>query len=175
MYVQPSMRIAAICLTAIVCSGCELFPPTPPPPVGGATKFTEATGGILGAAQGHIVALRPELLDAPDLQAKALEVSRAAETGRQRLGDGAGPSPTTAPIHPDLNADGFLTLDEVITLARTASDPNAVARAIRDSGYLLIASRPQLEYLRALGVPDAVLTAFPATPEPKPRRWPLID
>lgn len=166
--------LAWISLTVIVCPGCELFPPAPPPPLGGATNFTQATGGILGAAQGQIVALRPDLLDRPDLRDAAFEASRRAET-RPGLYLDAINNSASAPAHPDLDNDGFLTLAEVVALARSNLDPDAVARAISTSGYRLIASRPQVDYLRVLGVPEAVLAVFPLPPEPKPRRWPLVD
>ena len=147
----------AVSALLIVCVGCELFPPEPVPPQGGATKFATATEGALGAGQGYIVGVAPDLLDGRPLRTIAIDVSTQAETRPQRVDFEPGQTVPTA----DLNGDGFLTLDEVIALAGSGASPRDLARSIRETGFQLIATRAQLNHMRAFGVPEEALAVFP--------------
>lgn len=155
------VAVWAGCLTAILCGGCELFPPTPTPPQGGATRFATATEGVLGAAQAYIVGVTPEFLDGRPLRDLALAVSLGAQNRPQRVDFEPGQEIPTA----DLNGDGFLTLDEVIALAGSGATGEGVASAIRATGFELIATRAQFDHMRAFGVPEEALTPFPPPPD----------
>jgi hypothetical protein len=57
----------------------------------------------------------------------------------------------------DLNEDGFITLDEMIVLARSGLGGGEIARRLVRSGYVLGATSPQVRHLRAMGVPEEAI------------------
>jgi len=149
MNTKKPVLVVVLAGVALVGGGCELFPPTPPPPVrakGGPTELLSLGEGKLGAAGAYVVGVeRGRLAKQGDLTRAALAASLAGETSPAVVGkEGV----TSA----DLDGDGFITLDEVVALVRARLSDDEVAAKLLASGYVLEATRPQAEHLRTFGV-----------------------
>lgn len=154
----------------LAVGGCEYFEPPGPPGVAPRAEFTALTDRDLGAAGGYVVGIAPERLASGQRgREQAVLASLAGET-----------TPATQPVLPadssargdpsqagdaiDFNEDGFITLDEIIVLARAqpAVPGSEIARRLTRSGYVLGATDPQLRHLRAMGVPEEALAPLRA-------------
>ncbi len=116
-------------------------------------------GGELGASGGYLIGAKPELLDldSPD-RAKnrqaAVKCSKLAEQSPAK------PETVDKAQTADLNADGFVTLDEVIAMRRANLSDHEMLDRLRAAREVYDLSEYQEDYLRTRGVSDVVLHAM---------------
>jgi hypothetical protein len=151
-------------LVAGVCAGCESLPAGQGMTfsgIGGRLAAAGMTagdaprpvslliGGSLGFGGGYLVGVSPDKLDEPSRPAHreaALRANDRAERSPADAEDVAGAA--TA----DVNADGFVTVDEIVAMEGAAlSDDEEIAR-LRATGHLFELSPQQERYLEDRGV-----------------------
>jgi len=114
-------------------------------------------GGSLGFGGGYVVGVSPEKLDGKarsDDRDDALRANDRAERNPAEVEDVA------AAQSADVNADGFVTLDEIIAMERAGlSDEEEIAR-LRGTGEVFELSTQQERYLEDRGISLAVIRAI---------------
>ena len=113
--------------------------------------------GGLGAGGGFLIGASRDKLDqnTPQAREDAIKASQRAEKNPAKP-EAVDKSPTA-----DLNADGYVTLDEVVALRQAhLNDPDLLER-LRRTGDSFELTEYQQDYLRTRGVSDAVIHQIP--------------
>jgi len=114
-------------------------------------------GGSLGIGGGYVIGLRPEKLDEQARDIHREEALRANDCAERNP---AGVEDVVASPSADVNADGFVTVDEIIAMERAGlSDEEEIAR-LKTSGQVFEVSPQQERYLEDRGISLAVVRAI---------------
>jgi osmotically inducible lipoprotein OsmB len=167
--------IGATCVGLVFgLSGCSSAPGTPGQQgavVGGATgaavgasvtknrALGAVVGGAVGAAGGYVVGNKTGNLDKKDNGTPAPP----------------GTVQTTTADTVDLNHDGFVTLDEIVSLEKSGLSDDEMVRRIQATGLTFDLNEEQRKYLSDHGVSQNVINQLPmmnrtytTTPVPSP-------
>lgn len=108
-------------------------------------------GGVLGAGGGYVIGANKDRIMGKDHDG-ARDAQRRAE---------AKPATAQEAINAqsaDINADGFVTMDEVVAMEDAGLQDDQIIEKLRTSGQVFDLTTEQKEYLRRKGVSDSVLS-----------------
>jgi hypothetical protein len=108
-------------------------------------------GGALGAGGGYLIGARTDWFDDPDRASHARDAIRDAQTSPATTDD-VWRSRTA-----DLDADGFVTIDEVTAMERAGLSDGKILERLRASGQIFDLSRSQEDALRDAGLSERVI------------------
>ena len=124
--------------------------------------MVDLTGGDLGIGGGFLLGAAPEKVE-NHMKDEALAAAQKAEQSPaplQRVHDAQ-----TA----DLNQDGYVTLDEVLAMARAGLNDAEISQRLRRTGYIFHMTPMQERYLTDRGVNDAVIETLRELSKGTPR------
>ncbi len=104
-------------------------------------------GGALGAAGGYLIGQQLEKKDRDE----AIEASQEAQR------DPASPDEALRARTADINADGFVTLDEVVAMKRAGLTDRQMIDRLQATGQVFALNQSQEQYLRDHGVSQDVI------------------
>jgi hypothetical protein len=158
--------LTAVALLGLSVVGCATNDPSRTP--GPGTFVANVGGGLVSVHDGIVKAVlgnagRPMLIGAPAVKAAATE-PQAEPTAAE-------PAPDTRQVQPepvpagvliqartaDLNADGFVTLEEVVALGRSGLGDVEVVERLERTQQLFELTEEQEEFLRVRGISDDVI------------------
>jgi hypothetical protein len=161
------MKAGTVAYLAAMLTGCENMPGTKEQQgavIGGASGAAVGAviggeknrvlgavlGGALGAAGGYVIAANKDKILGKDSQA-ADEAARKSQERPATAEDAR--NATTA----DLNADGFVTLDEVVALKQAGFTDSQMLDRLRATDQVFDLTDDQKEYLQNQGVSRRVV------------------
>lgn len=171
-YVMNRAWFGAIA-AALVLAGCQMSKPAPATQpsadAGGAPAIpaasfhramtlAELTGGDLGIGGGFLVGAAPEKLT-QHAHAQAVAASQHAEESPAEL------LTVRNTTSADLNGDGFITLDEILAMARAGLSDREISDRLRQSGYIFQITPEQGRYLTDRGVDQSVVSTLKSLSE----------
>lgn len=119
--------------------------------------LADLTGGQLGIGGGFLIGAAPDKVANHERQDAISAATRAEEAPASLLS--VRKSKTA-----DLNNDGYVTLDEVVAMARAGLSPQEISDRLRATGYVFATTPEQERYLTDRGVkPDVISTLHSLT------------
>jgi hypothetical protein len=114
-------------------------------------------GGSLGAGGGFLIGVSRDLIDQDKTQtrADAIKASQRAEKNPAK------PDQVDKAKTADLNADGFVTIDEVVAMRQANLNDPQILQRLRQTGEIFELTEYQQDYLRTRGVSDKVISQLP--------------
>jgi hypothetical protein len=114
-------------------------------------------GGALGAGGGYLIGAN---LEEKDDQDKEQVRKDATEAVRKAESDPATAEEARDARTADVNADGFVTLDEVIAMEKAGVSENEMIRRLERTNQEFALTTKQEEYLKENGINDSVINAM---------------
>ncbi|HWE01415.1 MAG TPA: hypothetical protein VG326_03320 [Tepidisphaeraceae bacterium] len=165
---RVSLWVSLLAATAALGVGCQANKPAvatnadategvaiPAAAINRGPVLTDLIGGDLGIGGGYLIAAAPEKIQRRQHQ-QAIAAAHKAEE-----------SPVTVQqVHEsenaDLNGDGFITLDEILAMARSGLSDREIADRLQKTHFIFRVTPQQERYLTDRGVSQNVIGALHA-------------
>jgi hypothetical protein len=109
-------------------------------------------GGAIGAGGGYLIGARTDWFDDPRGEDRARDAIRDAQASPATEED------VRRSMTADLDADGFVTIDEVVAMERAGLSDDEILSRLRGTGQIFDLSRSQAQALRNAGISQRVVT-----------------
>ncbi|HET6249375.1 MAG TPA: hypothetical protein VFE47_16885 [Tepidisphaeraceae bacterium] len=161
---QLTGRLLSISFALFTVGGCQHSAQTLQPTTAPAAALTAAslqkaptlidlTGGDLGIGGGFLIGAAPGKIAAHQ-RADAVAAAQRAEQAPARL------QQVREAKTADLNKDGYVTLDEVLAMARAGLSAEEISARLKATGYVFQTTPEQQRYLTDRGVTPAVISTL---------------
>jgi hypothetical protein len=164
---NPRIGVAALLVTAL---GCAELPGTRGQQgavIGGAVGTAAGAavhednrllgaliGGALGAGGGYLIGARTDWFDDPRGDDHARDAIRDAQASPATVED------VRRSMTADLDADGFVTVDELVAMERAGLSDDEILSRLRATGQIFDLSRSQADALRDAGLSERVIAGM---------------